>query len=109
MSPAIIQRIALLCIGCILFAAESGDTAKRWWAHVQVLAADNMEGRDTGSEGYRRAARYVVEQFQRAELKPAGVSEYYQSVPLRALRLPKDLVTFTLISGDLILRLRLNQ
>ena len=27
---------------------------KTWWEHVKVLAADNMEGRDTGSPGLKR-------------------------------------------------------
>ena len=31
-----------------------------------------MEGRNTGSEGHRKAAEYVAAQFQQAGLKPAG-------------------------------------
>ena len=34
-----------------------------WWAQVKKLADPGMEGRLTGSEGYMRAARYVVSQF----------------------------------------------
>ena len=91
------------CVAFVLLLASIGlaadsEAAKRWWAHVQVLAADNMEGRETGSEGYRRAARYVVEQFERAGLKPAGASGYYQPVPLRVLGGDKS--TVVLISGD---------
>ncbi|HEV2690970.1 MAG TPA: M28 family peptidase [Bryobacteraceae bacterium] len=95
-----------MTLAVALVAAESNDAAKRWWAHVQVIAADNMEGRDTGSEGYRRAARYVVEQFERGGLKPAGVSGYYQPVPLRALRADKS--TIVLMSGDKSQDLRMN-
>ena len=100
-------RILCLCLTGFLFAADSSDVAKRWWAHVQVLAADNMEGRDTGSDGYRRAARYVVEQFERAGLKPAGVSAYYQAVPLRALRVRSE-PHIALLNGDAETPLRLN-
>ncbi|HYL78020.1 MAG TPA: M28 family peptidase [Bryobacteraceae bacterium] len=96
-----------LGIAVTLAAAESSDASKRWWTHVQVLAADNMEGRDTGSEGYRRAARYVVEQFERAGLKPAGANGYYQSVPLRALHADKSVVE--LLTGDVRKPLRMNQ
>ncbi len=28
---------------------------KTWWEHVKVLADDNMEGRETGSDGLRLA------------------------------------------------------
>ena len=100
-------RTLCFCVTGLLFAADSTDTAKRWWSHVQVLAADNMEGRDTGSDGYRRAARYVVEQFERAGLKPAGVSTYYQPVPLRALRVRNE-AHIALVSGDTERPLRLN-
>jgi hypothetical protein len=55
--------------------------------HVTALANDGMEGRDTGSSGYRRAARYVAGEFERAGLKPAGENGYYQSVPLHVVRL----------------------
>ncbi|MGZ4875621.1 MAG: peptidase M28, partial [Candidatus Angelobacter sp.] len=31
-----------------------------WWNYVKILAADNMEGRETGSPGLRKAQEYVV-------------------------------------------------
>lgn len=57
---------------------------------MQFLADDQLEGRDTGSEGYKTAARYVQEQFERAGLKPAGEKGYYQSVPLRVLEVQPE-------------------
>src|SRR3981081_749495 len=51
-----------------------------WWAHVKALADDSTQGRVTGSEGYLRAARYVVSQFDSMGLQPAGVKSYYQQV-----------------------------
>src|SRR5262249_380783 len=50
----------------------------RWWNFVQSLADDKMEGRETGSTGYRRAAAYVAGEFERAGVKPAGVDGYMQ-------------------------------
>jgi Peptidase family M28 len=78
------------CTLSLLGAAEPNPAARRWWAHVQVLAADDMQGRETGSEGYKKAARYVVEQFTKAGLKPAGSDGYFQPVPLQAVELRKD-------------------
>ena len=100
---------AAICFATALIAASPGDVAKRWWAHVQVLAADDMQGRDTGSEGYRRAARYVVAEFERAGLKPAGASGYYQSVPLQALRVRADQSVISLVRDGITTPLRLNQ
>ena len=48
-----------------LLAATDWEAAgKRWWAHVQFLASDELEGRLTGTEGYRKAADYVAKQFK---------------------------------------------
>jgi Zn-dependent M28 family amino/carboxypeptidase len=54
--------------------------AKSWWAHVQYLAGDALEGRETGSHGFDLAAEYVEDQFEQAGLKPAGTVGYLQNV-----------------------------
>src|SRR5262252_1964666 len=41
-----------------------------WWSHVKFLADDTLEGRDTGSDGLRKAQAYAVEQFKKAGLEP---------------------------------------
>src|SRR5260370_6974541 len=51
-----------------------------WWAHVTFLADDNLEGRETGSEGLRKAESYIVDQFTKAGLQPAGSNGFYQPV-----------------------------
>jgi Zn-dependent M28 family amino/carboxypeptidase len=51
-----------------------------WWAHVKFLADDSLEGRETGSEGLRKAESYVVDQFTKAGLQPAGTDGFYQPV-----------------------------
>lgn len=58
-------------------AAFNGTT---WWNYVKVLAADNMEGRETGSPGLHKAQEYVVEQLKGAGLEPVGSRSYYQPV-----------------------------
>src|SRR5262249_19763334 len=55
-----------------------------WWNYVKVLADDNMEGRDTGSDGLKRAEAYIVEQLKADGLQPAGTDGYYQPVKLIA-------------------------
>jgi Zn-dependent M28 family amino/carboxypeptidase len=51
-----------------------------WWSYVKVLADDNMEGRETGSAGLKRAEAYVVEQLTKSGLSPAGSDGFYQPV-----------------------------
>ena len=57
---------------------------KSWWAYVKVLADDNMEGRETGSEGLRRAEEYIVAKLKAAGLEPAGTDGYYQPVKFKS-------------------------
>jgi Zn-dependent M28 family amino/carboxypeptidase len=57
-----------------------------WWNYVKVLAGDNMEGRNTGSEGLKQAEAYIVEQLKSDRLQPAGTDGYYQPVKLISRR-----------------------
>jgi hypothetical protein len=59
---------------------EKHFDGKTWWEHVKVLADDGMEGRETGSEGLRKAEAYVVEQLAKAGAEPAGTAGFYQVV-----------------------------
>ena len=62
--------------------------AAKWWRLTTALANDQMEGRDTGSEAYERAAKYVAEQFKAAGLRPAGDDgTYFQRVPMHQIDL----------------------
>ena len=50
--------------------------------HLSIIAADSMEGRDTGSEGQKKAGRYLVEQYKKYGIPfPKGADSYYQKVP----------------------------
>jgi len=76
--------LATLCLAA--FAIEPNAATKRWWSHVVALSGDDLQGRDYASDGYKKAARYVVTQFEKAGLKPAGEHGYYQTVPMHELR-----------------------
>ncbi len=54
-------------------------------ADVRVLADDAMEGRETGTPGYDRAAEYVAKRFAEIGLQPAGDGgTWFQRVSLVA-------------------------
>jgi Zn-dependent M28 family amino/carboxypeptidase len=61
-------------------ATQTHFDGKTWWSYIKVLADDNMEGRETGSDGLRRAEAYIVEQLKANGLEPAGSDGFYQSV-----------------------------
>ncbi|MEI9976677.1 MAG: hypothetical protein WDO73_34240 [Ignavibacteriota bacterium] len=96
----LLRGAALACTALALFATEPNDATKRWWAHVVALANDGMEGRDAGSEGYRKAERYVTAEFEKAGLKPAGEKGYAQPVPLREVRLQTAESSVELVRAD---------
>src|SRR5271170_1616968 len=62
-----------------------------WWAQTIALSNDKMEGRDTGTDAYERAAHYVADQFKAAGLKPAGDNgTFFQRVPMHQIALDED-------------------
>ena len=74
----------------------NGDS---WWNYVKVLADDNMEGRDTGSDGLRRAEAYTVEQLQKSGLQPAGEHGFYQTVKLDSRHINEEKSSAALVIG----------
>jgi hypothetical protein len=77
--------VLMVALGAV--AADVPSALRQWWSYTEALSNDSMQGRDTGSEGYRRAAAYVISQFQAADLKAAGSNGFYQPVPLHEVRL----------------------
>ncbi len=64
------------------FVDETKTTIQR---HVEFLADDALEGRMTGSEGSKRAAEYIVEQFTEFGLQPAGEEgDFFQTFEFNA-------------------------
>src|ERR1039457_4352410 len=57
-----IRRFILAAAMAAALLASAPD-GRRWWSHVQYLADDKLEGRDTGSAGHRKAAAYVAGEF----------------------------------------------
>ncbi|MES1226079.1 MAG: M28 family peptidase, partial [Bacteroidota bacterium] len=58
----------------------TGDELKK---QLTIIASDEMEGRETGTEGQRKAAAYIESQFKLLGLKiPQGMSGYQQLYPL---------------------------
>jgi hypothetical protein len=101
-----IRRLPLLLGLAFLGSAATppptidADTAA-WWRTTRFLSSDAMEGRDTGSAGYRRAARIVARRFARAGLKPGGESgHWFQTVPLTEVRVGKAGTSFRIVRRD---------
>jgi peptidase M28-like protein len=72
-----------------------------WWHTTVALSNDGMEGRDTGSAAYQRAADYVANRFKAAGLSPAGENgSYFQTVPMHEIAVVPEGTGFTLVGAN---------
>src|SRR5438270_3445769 len=90
-------------------AAAPKSDGKTWWEHVKVLADDNMEGRDTGSEGHRRAAAYVADQMKKSGLKPAGTDGYFQAIKFNTRKIDESQSSMELVAEGVSVQLKLGE
>lgn len=84
-------------------------TAGEIRAHMEVLAADNMQGREAGTAGYEKAADYVAAEFRSIGLLPLGDDHsYFQNIDFFETRLEPDSARLVLhtADGDIELRFR---
>jgi Zn-dependent M28 family amino/carboxypeptidase len=50
--------------------------------HLYIVASDEMEGRETGSKGQKKAGEYLINQYKNNGIPfPKGMKNYYQNVP----------------------------
>ncbi|WP_264522097.1 M28 family metallopeptidase [Flavobacterium sp. N1994] len=50
--------------------------------NLTVIASDEMQGRDTGSEGQKKAGRYMIDFYKSHGISfPKGATDYYQHIP----------------------------
>ena len=71
----------------LLVALGEGISPSTLETHIRVLASKEYEGRETGSKGQRKAARYLSDYFSSLFLLPGGKgstsSPYFQTFSLR--------------------------
>jgi len=101
-----LKRLVVLAVLCTALVAQNPSSpasavpnfdGKSWWDYVKVLADDNMEGRETGSEGLRKAQAYIVEQLKSDGLQPAGSNGFYQPVKLISRQIDESASSLTLV------------
>lgn len=66
-------------------------TANELKTYLTVVASDEMEGRETGSPGQKRAGNYLIEQYKKNGIPfPKGADSYYQPVPAAYLNAKRN-------------------
>ena len=94
LSSGQIGRIAVLALGLIWLVGEFGSAkadrlgrpsvrSDRLMEHIRILSSDAFEGRAPGSIGEGKTVEYLVNQFHRSGLTPAGPNgSWTQEVPI---------------------------
>lgn len=57
-------------------------TAEELKEHLMILASDEYEGRDTGSKGQKKAAKYIADYFESLGIAPLDNGGYFQEFGL---------------------------
>ncbi|WP_306352659.1 M28 family metallopeptidase [Flavobacterium sp. '19STA2R22 D10 B1'] len=57
-------------------------TAPELSKHLYIVASDEMEGRDTGTPGQKKAGEYLINEYKKIGMSfPKGADSFYQKVP----------------------------
>jgi hypothetical protein len=100
--------VMAFAVGAVFAQNPDWDAlGKRWWSHIQFLADDSLEGRDTGSRGFEKAADYMTEQFRVAGLQPAGVDGYRQPMDFHVVRIDETRCSLDLLRDGKVEPLKL--
>jgi hypothetical protein len=78
---------AALVAACLtpVFAQTYKADGNKAKSHIEYLASDQLEGRQTLTPGYQKAADYVAARYKEYGLKPSGDggTSYFQKVPIQ--------------------------
>lgn len=74
-------------------AFAKGITPAELKKHLYIIASDEMEGRETGTPGQYKAARYIADQFKRVGLQPGANGQWEQPFSLFQDTLTRSVIT----------------
>jgi len=92
----VMKNLPLLVIGllssftALQAAHDYVSEGNVWWSYVKNLANDSMEGRNTGSQAYSRAADYVASEFAQLGLRPAGTKDFFQPMKFKVRQIIEE-------------------
>tara|TARA_R110002073_G_scaffold57778_4_gene146766 strand:- start:188986 stop:190209 length:1224 start_codon:yes stop_codon:yes gene_type:complete len=95
------KKISLLVLFLSLLGCkEAYQPENKIKEDVTFLAADKLEGRQTGTKGEIAAAEYIANRFKSLGLAPKGTEAYYQSFTFKPKTDPHQEVKYTVVDGD---------
>jgi len=90
-------------IGLVVSCSKAPEKPISMKQDVTVLAADDMMGRETGTDGERKAAAYIASRFEAMGLAPIGTDDYFQEFNFKPSSNPHEqaVLSDTLANGML--------
>jgi hypothetical protein len=97
------------CLVTLAVAAQNNKDASKFASTITqkdlkdqltIVAADDMEGRETASPGQKKAAAYIEDQFKKIGLKPGNGNSYQQLYPVYQDELKSALLSLYNINFD---------
>lgn len=88
--------LSVLLIGC----KENKTAENNIKKDVAFLADDALEGRETGTEGEKKAAEYIAGRFEDLGIPGAGTAEYFQDFSFKPKTDPHSVVHYTVDATD---------
>ncbi|MDO5616951.1 MAG: M28 family metallopeptidase [Cruoricaptor ignavus] len=87
----IILLVFTLLTSCATNLSYDGRTFKKAYEsitkddlekHLYIVASDEMEGRNTGSEGQKKSGKYLIEEYKKMGIShPKMMADFYQKIP----------------------------
>ena len=92
-----ILAVAVVAVGCStsqkvakvanVTTFKNSITPAELSKHLYIIADDNMEGRNTGEPGQKRAGDYLINEYKKNGISfPKGASDFYQKVPAEFMK-----------------------
>jgi len=95
------NKILLLGFFLVLMGCKSDyQPENKIKEDVSFLADDKLEGRQTGSEGEKKAYEYIAQRFTDLGLEQKGVNGYYQTFSFKPKTDPHQEVSYTVEGND---------
>lgn len=91
--------IILIFLSLLVSCKPEINQENRIKEDVAFLASDALEGRQTGTEGEKKAAKYISERFEELGLLAKGTTNYLQPFTFKPKTNPHDEVKFD-VNGD---------
>ncbi len=96
------RLILVLFLATLVFSCKETTVKKAvsMKEDVSILANDSLNGRKTGSDGEKKAARYIAKRFADLGLQAKGTDGLFQKFTFKASKNPHQEAEFTTVEND---------